>query len=234
MSHGDQVSHVSADFLPLAETAHLPHRRRPAPHAAGLRAPVPPRGDPYAARLADPEEFPRRASAVAAAPGSWAISPRRRSRRSAERVGSRRVICGLSGGRRFRRWSRPCSPAPSARSSRASSSTTACCARARPSGSSRSSPTTSRPTCTWSGPRTSSWPPWPAWLDPAGKAAADRARLHRVLLRRGQADRRRPFPRPGDALSGRDRERRPPRRPGRHDQTPPQRRRAARGAGVSS
>ena len=45
-------------------------------------------------------------------------------------------------------------------------------------------------------------------------------------------DRRRRVPRPGHALSRRDRERRLARRPGRHDQAAPQRRRTARGPGL--
>ncbi len=67
---------------------------------------------------------------------------------------------------------------------------------------------------------------------PAGEAPPHRPRLHRVLCRRGGEDRRRPVPRPGHALSRRDRKRRHARRPGRHDQAAPQRGRTARGPGL--
>ena len=55
----------------------------------------------------------------------------------------------------------------------------------------------------------------------AGKAAADRACVHRVFQGRGAAHPRRALPGPGHALSGRDRERRGAGRPGGDDQAAP-------------
>ncbi len=63
----------------------------------------------------------------------------------------------------------------------------------------------------------------------AGETSPHRARVHRLLHRRGPQDARGKVPGPGHALSRRDRKRRGARRPDRHDQAAPQRGRPARG-----
>ena len=63
---------------------------------------------------------------------------------------------------------------------------------------------------------------------PGGQAQVHRQDLHRHVRGGGAQDRRRRFPRPGHALSGRDRERQLHRRPVGDDQEPPQCRRPAR------
>ena len=66
----------------------------------------------------------------------------------------------------------------------------------------------------------------------AGKTPPHRPCVHRVLHRRSGQDLGRPVPGPGNALSRRDRKRRRGRRPGGHDQAASQRRRLARGLGL--
>ena len=60
MSHGDQVQTVAGDFVPLAATDTCPLAAVKHRVAAGLRPAVPPRGQPHAARRADPAELPAR------------------------------------------------------------------------------------------------------------------------------------------------------------------------------
>ena len=64
--------------------------------------------------------------------------------------------------------------------------------------------------------------------DPEAKRKTIGRRVHRGVRGGGGQDRRRRFPRPGHALSGRDRERQRRWRPERHDQVAPQCRRPAR------
>ena len=71
MSHGDQVSQVSDDFVPLAATDTCPIAAVQAPAAADLRPAVPSRGDAHAAGRDDPGQLPARRSA--AARGTWKL-----------------------------------------------------------------------------------------------------------------------------------------------------------------
>ena len=201
-------------------------------HAADLRPAVPSRGDAHARRARRSSATSSRPSAAARARGSWAISPARRSTPIRRRVGNDRVICGLSGG--------VDSSVVAALLAQAIGPQLSCILvdngllrkDEEEVGHPASSPTTSRPICTSSRPKTSFSTRSGRRGRSAGEAAADRPRLHRVLCRRGGEDRGRPVPRPGHALSRRDRERRLARRPGRHDQAAPQRRRTARGLGL--
>ena len=77
---------------------HLPGRRRPAPDPAGLRPAVPPGGQPHARTAADPRATSSTTSAAARACGRCSRSSTGRSTELRERVGKSRVICGLSGG----------------------------------------------------------------------------------------------------------------------------------------
>ena len=83
--------------------------------------------------------------------------------------------------------------------------------------------------------RSSTWTPEPTFLGgprrrhrPRGQAQVHRQDLHRRVRGRGEEDRRRRLPRPGHALSRRDRERQLHRRALGDDQEPPQCRRPAR------
>jgi GMP synthase (glutamine-hydrolysing) len=97
MSHGDQVSHVSADFLPLAETRTCPiaavrHRTRP---VYGLQFHPEVTHTPLGPLLL--KNFLR---GICGCHGTWKLGDfaEETIRAVRERVGSRRVICGLSGG----------------------------------------------------------------------------------------------------------------------------------------
>ena len=70
-------------FRAAGRHRHLPGRRGEASAVADLRPAVPSRSDAHAAGREDPRQLPQDACAVARARGSWAISPARRSRRSA-------------------------------------------------------------------------------------------------------------------------------------------------------
>ena len=59
MSHGDQVSQVSADFQPLAATDTCPIAAVKHRFAADLRPAISPRGHPHAAGPADPGQLPQ-------------------------------------------------------------------------------------------------------------------------------------------------------------------------------
>ena len=78
-------SAVPDDFVPLATTDNVPHRRGRGTDAAVLRRAVPPRGHAHAARRADPPQLPLRDLRLRAAPGSSATSSSRRSPRCASR-----------------------------------------------------------------------------------------------------------------------------------------------------
>ncbi len=83
MSHGDQVSPVSADFVPLAATDTCPiaavkHAQLP---IYGLQFHPEVTHTPLGAQML--AQLPHARSAAAAAPGSWAISPERPSPRFA-------------------------------------------------------------------------------------------------------------------------------------------------------
>ena len=76
MSHGDQVTRVSDDFVPLATTSTCPIAAVQAHDAAGLRPAVPSRSDAHAAgqpRCCD--NFLTTRLRLHAARGSWATSP---------------------------------------------------------------------------------------------------------------------------------------------------------------
>jgi hypothetical protein len=146
-----------------------------------------------------------------------------------ERVGADRVICGLSGGvdssvvaALLYQGHRPAGRLHLRRQRPAAQGR-------RPNRSSRDVPRPlSRPTCTWSRPR--------AFLtalagvtDPQEKRRSSATRSSTCFQGRGGKIPERPLPGPGHALSRRDRKRRRGRRPGRHDQAAPQRRRPAEG-----
>ena len=97
MSHGDQVSHVSADFLPLAETHTCPiaavrHRSRP---VYGLQFHPEVTHTPLGSAIL--KNF---LTGVCACRGTWKLGDfaEESIRAIRERVASQRVICGLSGG----------------------------------------------------------------------------------------------------------------------------------------
>jgi GMP synthase (glutamine-hydrolysing) len=97
MSHGDQVSRVSSDFLPLAATATCPiaavkHRELP---IYGLQFHPEVTHTPQGAKI-----LANFLSAVCHCSGSWKLGDFARETIAAvrERVGNSRVICGLSGG----------------------------------------------------------------------------------------------------------------------------------------
>jgi len=97
MSHGDQVSHVSEDFLPLAETATCPiaavrHRKLP---VYGLQFHPEVTHTPLGSLIL--KNF---LAEICDCRGTWKLGDFARETIEAirRRVGSRRVICGLSGG----------------------------------------------------------------------------------------------------------------------------------------
>ena len=219
----------SDDFVPLAATDTCPHRRGEAPHAADLRPAVPPRSDAHAEGKTILAQLPHQRLRL---PRHLEAGRLRRARRSRDdpRAGRRRprhlrpVRRRRFGGRRGAACIRR-----SARSSRASSSTTACCARAKRKRSSTSSPSTSRPTCTSSMAEDRFLGALAGVTDPQEKRrrighvfidcfTAEAAKIQGAkFLAQGTLY-------PDVIESGAAR-----RRPGRHDQAAPQRRRPAGG-----
>ena len=98
MSHGDQVQTVGRRLRPAGRHRHLPGRRRPAPHPAGVRPAVPPRGQPHARTAA--ASCATSSATCAAASGLWKMQSfiEQTVADVRARVGDKRVICGLSGG----------------------------------------------------------------------------------------------------------------------------------------
>ena len=97
MSHGDQVSTVSADFMPLAQTATCPYaavRHRSLP-VYGLQFHPEVTHTPRGGKLL--ENF---LTAVCGCSGSWRLGEfaAEAIEKMRATVGNRRVICGLSGG----------------------------------------------------------------------------------------------------------------------------------------
>jgi GMP synthase (glutamine-hydrolysing) len=97
MSHGDQVSHVSADFLPLAET-------RTCPIAAVRHRTLPVYGLQFHPEVTHtplgPMILKNFLAGICGCHGTWKLGDfaEETIRAVRERVGSGRVICGLSGG----------------------------------------------------------------------------------------------------------------------------------------
>ncbi len=98
MSHGDQVTHVADDFMALARTATCPiaavkHRER-----ACVRPAVSPGGHAHALGRHDLAQLPHVRLRVPRHVAAGRFCARRPFDEIRERVGDRRVICGLSGG----------------------------------------------------------------------------------------------------------------------------------------
>ena len=138
MSHGDAVSVGARRVRRHRHDRRRRRRRLRGPGARAGRRAVPPRGAAHRARPAGARALPLRRRRAASRPGRWPTSSTSRSSRSARRSAASASSAGspaASTPRSPRRW---CS-ARSATSSPACSSTTGCCARARPSRSSATS-----------------------------------------------------------------------------------------------
>ncbi len=154
MSHGDQVSQVSDDFLPLAATDTCPiaavkHRTQP---VYGLQFHPEVTHTPQGQLI-----LGNFLTTICHCSGKWKIGDfaREAIETIRDRVGKNRVICGLSGG--------VDSSVVAALLAEAVGPQVSCILvdngllpPGRRPGSSRSSPTTSRPTCTWFMPTTAS------------------------------------------------------------------------------
>ena len=159
MSHGDQVSEVSDDFLPLAATETCPfaavkHRRLP---IYGLQFHPEVTHTPLGAKILG--NFLR---TICRCSGTWKLGDfaREAIETIRRRVGDGRVICGLSGG--------VDSSVVAALLAQAIGTQASCILvdngllrKDEASRSSRNSAATSRPICTSFRPRTVFWTPWP-------------------------------------------------------------------------
>ena len=233
MSHGDQVQTVERRLRPAGRDRHLPARRGEAPDAAGLRPPVPPGGQPHAARRADPARTSSATSAAAPACGRCRRSSTRRSpsMRGAGRqearhlrpVGRRRFVrvrgAAAQGDRPAGRVHlRRQRPAAGGRG-RGRAAHVPRLVQGRPARRRRAGAVPG-------GAR--------GRHRPAGEAAIIGHVFIDVFKHEAKSHPGREVPGAGDALPRRDRERRRGGRPGGDDQAAPQRRRAAGGTRASS
>ena len=220
-----------------APAARLPRRRhaaraRPSPSSPTTRAAstacssIPevvhtPHGAPAAAQLHPPR---RRA---AAATGPWPPSATQAIARIRAQVGQGRVICGLSGGVDFV-GRRRADPRGDRRPAHLHLRRHGLLRAGRGRGGRAHLP---RPLQHPAGPPRRQRPflgELDGVTDPETKRKTIGRAVHRGVRGGGGQDRRRRLPRPGHALSRRDRERLVHRRPERHHQVPPQCRRPAR------
>ena len=205
MSHRDSVTappagaRRSPPSSPSTPIAAFEDRER-----AALRRPVPPRGRAHAARPGDPQELPLRRRRRAADVDAGGRD--RGAGRADPRAGRLASACSARSRAASTPPSRRCSSTRrSATSSPASSSTTACCARTRRSRSSRRSAATSTSRSSTCDAQERFLARLAGVTDPEEKRKIVGEEFIRVFEEEARQARRRPLPRPGDALLGRDR-----------------------------
>ena len=204
--------------------AALRRRRRGAPH---LRPPVPPRGGPHAARARDPRRLPLRRGRARGHLDAGLV--RRGGRRRGAREGRARPTAPSSASRAAstRPWRRCSASGRWASGSPASSSTTACCACARPRAWCARSATTSRSASCTSTRARASWSELAGVTDPEKKRKIIGRVFIEVFEEEAKKVDERALAGAGHALPGRHRER-VVQGPERGHQEPPQRGRPAR------
>ena len=129
MSHGDTITRVPDNYELIASTGGRARRRLPRRGRADVGHPVPPRSVPFDRRHAAAAKTSSWTSAAASR--TWTLGGFRGGyrARTAREAGRRQGRAGDFRAAWIRRWRPCCCTRPSARTSTASSSTRACCAR---------------------------------------------------------------------------------------------------------